>query len=134
MNLSDVSSPRMGSRSLRHDADDHLEWLIDNAAAYDRLLFGLAGAQRSVSIVQLALDADCVAYGETAAPTSFADTLLHAAARSVDVRILLNATLLLDTAAPLRRFIAAAGASDRVGVRRVSRFPSLLHAKFAIVD
>ena len=74
------------------------------------------------------------------AGTVLAETLLAAVARApVDVRILLNATLLLDTTGPLRRFFAARlgalnGAPGTVGVRGLSRFPQLLHSKMVIVD
>ncbi len=70
--------------------------------------------------MQLAFDADCVAYevasvgaadsrSASLAPgtTVLAEALLDAVGRaSVDVRILLNATILLDTARGLRRFFA----------------------------
>ena len=124
-----------------------MEWLIDNAETYDRLLRAFRHTRRCVWIAQLAFDPDCVAHppkaGDSprAASTAsdggvLAEALLGAAASgSVDVRILLNSTLLLDTAAPLRRFFAAAGADvRRVRVRGVSRFPHLLHAKLVIVD
>ena len=39
-----------------------MEWLIDNAEAYDRMLQSIASARRSVWMTQLAFDADCVAY------------------------------------------------------------------------
>lgn len=118
-------------------------WLIDNADAYRVLIAACSTAQTSISITQLAFDADCVAYrpddvaATPAEPESvrIADVLLDAAGRGVDVRILLNASLLLDTATPLRRHFAAAGADPaRLRVRGISRFPQLLHAKIVVVD
>lgn len=129
----------------------HPEWLIDNADAYARLLAVMATARRSVWITQLAFDADCVAYAHDAAhpharPNAkqndrvVADALLalveHAA---VDVRILLNATVLLNTARALRRHVAhqlaaRAPVAGRVSVRGVRRFPNFLHVKMVIVD
>jgi phosphatidylserine/phosphatidylglycerophosphate/cardiolipin synthase-like enzyme len=103
----------------------------------------MRGAKRSIWISQLALDADCTAYdgtGDDAALTDgdrLTDALLDATSddRAVQVRILLNASLLLDTAKPLRRFFAHAGANAaRLRIRGVRRFPQLLHAKLVIVD
>ncbi|HEV2179393.1 MAG TPA: hypothetical protein VGR59_03705, partial [Gemmatimonadaceae bacterium] len=102
-------------------------------------------------ITQLAFDADCVAYAHdaahdparpngTGADTVLAESLLslveHAA---VDVRILLNASALLNTARALgeyvRRALAArAPVAGRVAVRGVRRFPNFLHVKMVIVD
>lgn len=126
------------------------EWLIDNAEAYDRILRAIGSARRSLWVTQLAFDADCVAYKRDlpaqpdgapseSAGTVLAEAVLAAVARApVDVRILLNATLLLDTARPLGRFFAArlAGAppAGSIRVRGVSCFPQLLHAKMIIVD
>ena len=124
------------------------EWLIDNAEAYDRMLQSIATAKHSVWMTQLAFDADCVAYQRDAprdsancgGGTILAETLLAAVARvPVDVRILLNATLLLDTGGPLRRFFAGRlgalnGVPGTLAVRGLSRFPQLLHAKMVIVD
>ena len=127
------------------------EWLIDNAAAYARLLASIRAARRSVWITQLAFDADCVAYDHdatsrrhqpNAAPndTVLAECLLGVVERAaVDVRILLNATVLLDTARALRRFVARAVAArapiaGRVAVRGIRRFPNFLHVKMVLVD
>jgi phosphatidylserine/phosphatidylglycerophosphate/cardiolipin synthase-like enzyme len=114
-----------------------VRWLVDNAAAYDALLRSIAGARRSIWISQLAFDADCVAYdsGDDQMPGRLLIDELTAASRerNVDVRILLNASLLLDTAAPLRAFLARAGATH-VQVRGVRHFPQLLHAKMVVVD
>ncbi|MEP6914269.1 MAG: phospholipase D-like domain-containing protein [Acidobacteriota bacterium] len=131
-----------------------LTWLVDNADAYDRVVHALGSARRAIWITQLAFDADCMAYerpgadADASAP-SCAGTLLAEAVRAavtraaVDVRILLNATLLLDTARPLRQFFTARIAALReagsavpgtIQVRGVKRFPQLLHAKMIIVD
>src|SRR6185436_5834211 len=94
---------------------------------------------------QLAFDADCIAYAKddsapAAGGTILAESLVAAVVRApIDVRILLNATLLLDTARPLRRFFAARLAAlnpilGTVRVRGLSRFPQLLHCKMVIVD
>lgn len=127
------------------------EWLIDNADAYARLLASIGTARRTVWITQLAFDADCVVYAYDAArqhtppngaedDAVLAESLLalvkHAA---VDVRILLNATVLLNTARALRRYVARelaarAPVAGRVSVRGVRRFPNFLHAKMVIVD
>jgi phospholipase D1/2 len=121
-----------------------ITWLIDNAEAYRTLLAACRAARWSISITQLAFDADCVAYLPDEAEATvgenremrLADVLLDAVnERDVDVRILLNASLLLDTAAPLRRHFAAAGANPaRLRIRGIDRFPQLLHAKIVIVD
>ncbi len=131
-------------------ADETPEWLIDNAEAYDRMLDAIASARQSVWMTQLAFDVDCVAYprnetGERHAEspssgTVLAEAVLAAVARApVDVRILLNATLLLDTTRPLRRFFAARRGMlnvipGTIRVRGLGRFPQLLHAKMLIVD
>jgi phosphatidylserine/phosphatidylglycerophosphate/cardiolipin synthase-like enzyme len=119
-------------------------WLVDNADAYRAMLAACRVAHRSILMTQLAFDADCVAYRpDDVAPSSeepdavrFADVLLEAVnVRGVEVRILLNASLLLDTAAPLRRHFLASGADRRrLRIRGVSRFPQLLHAKILVVD
>jgi phosphatidylserine/phosphatidylglycerophosphate/cardiolipin synthase-like enzyme len=127
------------------DASDRpVTWLIDNAEAYRALLAACRAARRSIWISQLAFDADCVAYlpeDEAPAPGEsrqmrLAEVLLAAAnERGVDVRLLLNASLLLDTAASLREHFRAAGADpERLRIRGVSRFPQLLHAKVIVVD
>ena len=68
-----------------------------------------------------------------AAPVRLAGALIDASVRGVDVAILLNTTLLLDTAKPLLRFLRSSG-SKRIEIRGISRFPTLLHAKIAIID
>ena len=119
-------------------------WLIDNAEAYEALLAACRSARSSIWMTQLAFDADCVAYPSSddssrdpdVAPARVIDVLIDAAERrNVDVRILLNASLLLDTAAPLRRYLATRGCDPlRVRVRGIRRFPQLLHAKIVVVD
>ena len=131
----DRRSPRVAPRV------DHVEWLVDNAAAYDAILHAIGGARQSVWISQLAFDADCTAHAgpppgseSLGAPRNLLDALISvSAARGVDVRILLNASLLLDTATPLRAHLERVGASG-ISVRGVGRFPQLLHAKMVIVD
>ena len=114
------------------------------------MLDAIARAQRSVWMTQLAFDVDCVAYprddiraphAESASTgTVLAEAIVAAVARApVDVRILLNATLLLDTTRPLRRFFAARlrllnRIPGTIRVRGLGRFPQLLHAKLLIVD
>jgi phosphatidylserine/phosphatidylglycerophosphate/cardiolipin synthase-like enzyme/uncharacterized membrane protein YbhN (UPF0104 family) len=136
-----VSLPRPAFLSEAHPATDAgLEWLIDNAAAYDSVLGAIGSARRSIWITQLAFDADCQAYGPGGRALGVADALLAAVARGpIDVRIILNETFLLDTARPLRRFFAERlGAHPprpgTIDVRGVSSFPRLLHTKMVIVD
>lgn len=114
---------------------DAITWLLDNAAAYESIVGMIDGAERSVWISQLAIDADCVAHsaepgGES---TLLMSALRRAAERGVDVRILLNASLLLDTARPLRRWLSEQG-DTRIMVRGIRSFPQLLHAKMVIAD
>ena len=116
---------------------DRPEWLIDNADAYSALISAIRDARDSIWISQLALDADCVAYeiGNTGTSTTIVGELLAASGRGIEVRVLLNASLLLDTAKPLRAHLQKVGAdARRFRVRGVSRFPQLLHAKLVIVD
>lgn len=152
-----IESPHpSASRSPRTDgtagaASSRPEWLIDNADAYARLLGSIGAARQSVWITQLAFDADCVVYEHDAAherarprtgrrDTVLAESLLSLVAHAaVDVRILLNATILLDTARALRRHVsrrlAARGPiAGRVSVRGVRRFPNFLHVKMVIID
>ena len=118
--------------------ENDVDWLIDNAAAYAALIGAVQSARATIWISQLALDVDCVAYDAADAESGgvrIVDELLLAARRGVEVRVLLNASLLLDTAAPLRKHLADAGAGrERMRVRGVSRFPQLLHAKMVVVD
>jgi phosphatidylserine/phosphatidylglycerophosphate/cardiolipin synthase-like enzyme len=122
---------------------DKVEWLIDNSRAYESILLAVRNSHESIRISQLAFDADCVAYGAADVGNAVAsegalllDAILEASSTNhVNVEILLNSTLLLDTASPLRRSIAKSGRdTSRVEVRGFSRFPQLLHAKMVIVD
>lgn len=127
--------------AIERDADvvqttDAVEWLVDNAVAYDTLLRVIDDAQRFVWITQLAFDADCVAHesGSGDKPRLLLDALRRAAnERGVDVRLLLNASLLLDTATPLQRWLEAEG-DTRIAVRGIRAFPQLLHAKMVVAD
>ncbi|GAC1516272.1 MAG: phospholipase D-like domain-containing protein [Gemmatimonadaceae bacterium] len=117
-----------------------MEWLVDNARAYEAALSAIGEARRSIWITQLAFDADCRVYvsGENRAGHDthvvLLDALLEAArSRGVAIRILLNASRLLDTASALRTAIARAGPLDIV-VHGVDNFPQLLHAKMLLVD
>lgn len=140
----DASTPRVAGIETREVPTEPVTWLIDNADAYRSLLAACRSARQSIWISQLAFDADCVAYlpedevpGPEEAPEMRLAEILLAAAnqRGVAVRLLLNASLLLDTASPLRAHFRAAGADpDLLRIRGVSRFPQLLHAKTVIVD
>lgn len=118
---------------------DAVRWLVDNAEAYDALLDAIGAAQRSVWMTQLAFDADCLSYSSDAQSDMqpgrpLIDAIVAASSeRAVDVRILLNATLLLDTGTPLRAFLARRGAAQ-VQVRGIRDFPQLLHAKIVVID
>src|SRR3954462_12358002 len=85
---------------------DDCEWLIDNAAAYDRIVKAITGAKSSIRICQLAFDPDCIAYGTGHNPDVSLAGVIAAASRDrgVDVRILLNQTLLSDAIQPLRKW------------------------------
>jgi phosphatidylserine/phosphatidylglycerophosphate/cardiolipin synthase-like enzyme len=128
----DVQSPPDAS-------PDAIRWLVDNACAYDALLRAIGAARRSVWLSQLAFDVDCLAYDDTDGETDsrgrqLVDALIEASTeRAVDVRILLNTSLLLDTSTSLRAFLRANGATE-VQVRGIGRFPQLLHAKVAVID
>jgi len=144
--------PSAGTGSSRHvktvppppDAacEAGVEWLVDNAKAYQAFVALVRRAQRDLWVSQLALDPDCVAY-EVAderrpwgvATVTLVEELRLAAERGVRVRLLLNATLLIDTVGPLRRWFAAAStAGGRCRIRGVRRFPQLLHAKMVVAD
>lgn len=129
------ASERLKPTLVSADQADECEWLIDNAAAYDRIVKAITGAKTSIRISQLAFDADCIAYGTGHKPDVSLAGIIAAASRDrgVDVRILVNETLLLDTIKPLRKWFVSHSAKD-VKVRGVSRFPQLLHAKMVIVD
>jgi phosphatidylserine/phosphatidylglycerophosphate/cardiolipin synthase-like enzyme len=118
-----------------------VDWLIDNAETYGWLLDSLRRARHSVHIAQLAFDADCAVYsdtpaaGATAHDTEIAEILIGLADKGVsDIRILLNATWILNTARTLRRFFAKRDVSHRIHVRGLSRFPHFMHAKLVLID
>jgi phosphatidylserine/phosphatidylglycerophosphate/cardiolipin synthase-like enzyme len=117
---------------------ERVDWLIDNADALRALVLAIREATSTIWMSQLALDADFVAHdipGHGADGVRLVDELLAATHRGVSVRVLLNASLLLDTARTLRAHLAAVGADrERFRVRGISRFPQLLHAKLVIVD
>ena len=132
------------AHETRAEPAQRITWLVDNADAYRALLAACRAAQTSIWLTQLAFDADCVAYlpedtgaeeGESA-EMRIADVLEERArAGGVAVRVLLNASLLLDTAAALRCHFAARGVeAQRLRIRGIDRFPQLLHAKLVIVD
>ena len=114
---------------------DQCEWLIDNAEAYARIVKSIAGAKVSIRMSQLAFDGDCIAYGTDTSPDVSMAGMVAAAARErgVDIRILMNQTVLLDTVTPLRKWFASHAAKS-IKVKGVSRFPQLLHAKMIVVD
>ena len=125
-----------GTDALAAEAGEgtSIQWLVDNASAYDAFLAAVRRARHSIRLSQLAFDADCVAYSDGGAPTPLLGEMIAAhKARNVDVRILLNESLLLDTATPLRRVLRDQDAAT-IEVRGVSRFPQLLHAKMLVVD
>jgi phosphatidylserine/phosphatidylglycerophosphate/cardiolipin synthase-like enzyme len=113
---------------------DETSWLIDNAAAYENVNRAIECARTSIWIAQLALDSDCSVRRGTS--DTLLDTILDAVVtRGLDVRVLLNASLLLNTTKPLARFLRQSGSlSPRLQIRGVSAFPQLLHAKLVIVD
>ena len=110
------------------------EWLVDNDDAYGAIIRAIRGARESICITQLAFDADCEAFVDDQPPLRILDELVTAwRTHALDVRVLLNATLLVDTARPLRAALEGMGASA-IEVRGISLFPQLLHAKVLIVD
>ena len=133
-----------GLSTARLDTADHnrVDWLIDNAETYGRLLEALKGARRSVHIAQLAFDADCAAYaGGSLAASSSKDAVLAelliglANDDGLEIRILLNGSWMLNTARPLRKFFADRGVpASRIEVRGLARFPNFMHAKMVIID
>ena len=139
-----AASPEQGIPRVPPEAKtaSTTDWLIDNAEAYGPLLESLHGARRSVHIAQLAFDADCAAYSRDL-PTRaasrdavIADTLVElATGHGPEIRILLNATWILNTARPLRKYFAACGVpASRIEVRGMSRFPHFMHAKLVLID
>lgn len=135
-----VSSSTLPAAQAQPAGGAAVNWLIDNARAYDAIMDAIGTAHRSVWLTQLAFDADCRTYGPAGRQSLIADALIAAAARApLDVRVILNETFLLDTAGPLRRFFAERLGALRplpgtIEVRGVSSFPRLLHAKMVIID
>jgi len=119
-----------------------LEVLTDTSAALGRIAAACRRAERSVWIAQLAFDADCLCAagvdgsgGELLVDALLAAAESRAGAPGAEVRILLNASILMNTATALRRHLAAAGADPaRVSVRGVNDFPRIMHAKLVVVD
>jgi phosphatidylserine/phosphatidylglycerophosphate/cardiolipin synthase-like enzyme len=145
MNIAETSDDvRLGLLDLEiaPTASDRAEWLIDNAETYGRLLDSLRGARRSVHIAQLAFDADCAAYsGGSLAKSASDDAVIAeiliglAKDDGPEIRILLNASWILNTARPLRKFFARRGVSPRrIEVRGLNRFPHFMHAKLVLID
>ena len=138
----DAPEPAMRVPLTASHRQNHVDWLIDNAESYGRLLESLHRAERSVRIAQLAFDADCAAYvggsltGSAANDEVIADILIALVRdRGAKIQILLNATWILNTARPLRKFFAARGMSPaQVEVRGLSRFPHFMHAKLVLID
>jgi phosphatidylserine/phosphatidylglycerophosphate/cardiolipin synthase-like enzyme len=123
-----------GAEAANARTDDCVEWLIDNAVAYEAVVDALRRARTSVWISQLAFDADCEAYADDLPPTNLLDVLVRAkTTHALDVRILLNASILVNTVKPLRAALEKRGAPT-IEVRGISRFPQLLHAKMIVVD
>jgi phosphatidylserine/phosphatidylglycerophosphate/cardiolipin synthase-like enzyme/uncharacterized membrane protein YbhN (UPF0104 family) len=119
-----------------------VDLLTDTRAALADITAACAAATRSIWIAQLAFDADCVAERVPNAPETptLLETIVGASRRltadgtPIDVRIVLNGGLLLDTSPALRRAIAALGAGPNVQLRTVKAFPQVMHAKVLVVD
>src|SRR4051812_44619009 len=94
-------------------AADRASWLVDNADAYRALVSAIRGARESIWLAQLALDVDCLVHDVASldgqSSTTIVAELVAAARRGVAVRVLLNASLLLDTAKPLRAHLTTCG-------------------------
>lgn|GEM_PF-548042 len=120
---------------------NQVEVLTDTAAALGRIAAACRRARHSVWIAQLAFDADCLsAVKSDGRGERLVDALLEAARErdgvpGAQVRILLNGSILMNTAPALRRHLAEAGADPgRVMVRGVDAFPRIMHAKLVVVD
>lgn len=130
------------ARAHGESSRNRTEWLIDNAEAYGPLLASLRRARRSVRIAQLAFDADCAAHANTdlsgvpPRDSMIAESLIDLAAKhGPEIQILLNASWILNTARPLRKFFASRGISaEQIEVRGMSRFPHFMHAKLVLID
>ena len=145
MNIADTSADvplALLIPDIASTASDRVDWLIDNAETYGRLLESLRGARRSVHIAQLAFDANCAAYSGGSLTASVSDDaviaeILIGLAKDdgPEIRILLNASWILNTARPLRKFFARRGVSPRrIEVRGLNRFPHFMHAKLVLID
>ncbi|HET7234235.1 MAG TPA: phospholipase D-like domain-containing protein, partial [Longimicrobium sp.] len=120
---------------------NQVEVLTDTAAALGRIAAACRRARHSVWIAQLAFDADCLSAAHPdGGGERLVDALLEASrgrdgAPGAEVRILLNGSILMNTAPALRRHFAEAGADPgRVMVRGVDAFPRIMHAKLVVVD
>ena len=118
-----------------------VQWLTDTEHALRIMTDACRGATHSIWISQLAFDADCAVPGSEADDRALLlDAILHAARRStddgtrVDVRIVLNGGLLLDTSPALRHAIEVAHDGANVRVRTVKAFPQVMHAKLLLID
>lgn len=126
------------ARASRPPRDAEVELLTDTRSALVHITAACAAATRSIRISQLAFDADCIADEPQA--ITLLETIVNAARRGtqhgapLDVRILLQGGLLLDTSGALRQAIAELGAGAMVQVRTVKAFPRMMHAKTLIVD
>lgn len=126
---------RLEAFDVPSDQINEVEWLIDNADAYERLEQAIKSARHTISIAQLALDSDCSVRRDGDRAGTVLDSIVEAASqRNVSVQVLLNASLLLDTTKPLARFLRANGHASQIEIRGVSAFPQLLHAKVVIID
>ena len=139
-----IASPSDGRTCSRHrprpttvgamlptDADV----LVDSRRALAVIVARCRTAQRSIAISQLAFDSDCAPVTEGAIPAeSLLDVLVACARRGVDVRIVLNGGLLLDTTPALRRGLSNRGADRTLQLRTIQHFPRMMHAKSIVID
>ena len=132
-----TSRLRAGPPAVEPGTDRTLEWLVDNAATYHVLIESIRRARESIWISQLAFDVDCRVYGvagDDGDGVLLIDELIEAAvSRGIAVRIIVNESMLLDTAASLRKYLDGRNAGD-IRVRGISSFPELIHAKMLIAD
>lgn len=110
--------------------------LTDSALALLAMVDACRTAKHSIWISQLAFDADCaVSASACAEQPLLLDAILHAAQHArVDVRIVLNGGLLLDTSPVLQQAIRSRYDGDNVALRTVKAFPQVMHAKMLMVD
>ena len=122
-------------------ATNHITWLIDNAEAYGRCSIRCAArdgrcASRSLRSMPIApRTRESLKRGRAVSRRGDRGGA-HRSRRRLrlpEIRILLNATWILNTARPLRKFFAARGvAADHIEVRGMSRFPHFMHAKLVL--